>query len=358
MAGSVAIYLPLLALLPLESPELGLAGKHQGVPQPTRASQPIDVLTVGHAMVDVLAAADDGFLEAEGLAKGTMHLIDAGRATALYQHMGPAEETSGGSAANTATGVMACGGRAAFVGTVANDQLGEIFAHDIRAAGVHYPTGPLTDSEPTGRCMILVTPDGERTMNTFIGVSHQVSVGLLDDALLAGSRITYLEGYLLDDGADIDGWKVAADTIHRAGNRFSISLSDPFCVRRHRDGFLALLDGSVDICFGNAEEVTTLFETDDFELALKSLAERCAVAAVTLGAGGSVLVAGDERVEIEAAPVNLVDTTGAGDIYAAGVLTGLARGDSLRKSGELGSRAAGAVISQMGARLRSSLIEG
>jgi len=317
---------------------------------PEPASARIDVLTVGHALVDVLSGADDAFLEAEGLEKGIMSLIDDARARHLYERMAQGSETSGGSAANTATGVVACGGTAAFVGVVADDQLGEIFAHDLRAAGVVYRTPPVSGSSHTGRSMIVVTPDGERTMNTNIGVSNHVSIEHLDHDLLAAARVTYVEGYLFDDAHPLDAWVAVADTVHAAGNRFSITLSDPFCVDRHRKLFLELLD-SVDVCFGNEEELCSLFEVDDLDAALDRLAERCEVGAITRGARGSVLVSGAERVRVAAEPVSVVDTTGAGDLYASGVLAGLTQGWDLERCGRMGSRAAAAVVSRMGARL-------
>lgn len=316
----------------------------------------IDVLCVGHALVDVLAGVDDSFLVNEDLVKGSMALIDAERATHLYENMGPGREASGGSAANTATGVVACGGTAAFIGTVANDQLGEIFTHDIRAAGVEYRTAPLTDSPPTGRSMILITPDGERTMNTLLGAGAMVNASHLDAEMLSVARITYIEGYLLDNAHSASALRGVVDTLHRAGNELAFTLSDPFCVERHRDLFLELLDESVDIVIGNEQEACMLFETDNLETAIAEMQKRCRVVAVTRGAEGSILVEGDQRVDVEALPTNVVDTTGAGDFYASGVLTGLAHGLSLDECGRLGSKAAAAIVSQMGARLSRSLV--
>ncbi len=311
----------------------------------------IDVLTIGHALVDVLAGADDSTLEAEGLPKGSMNLIDALRADSLYDSMGPGSETSGGSAANTATGVVACGSSAAFVGVVADDQLGEIFAHDLRSAGVLYRTPPRNDVGPTGRCLVLVTPDGERTMSTFLGAGANVGPAVMDTEFVEAARITYVEGYCLDTEYTLETLKHLADHVHEAGGQFSITLSDLFCVDRHRDLFLELLEGSVDICFGNEEEALALFETRDREVAYLELEKRCKIAAVTLSERGSILLSEGQRAEVPAVKANVVDTTGAGDFYAAGVLSGLAKGWPLERCGRMGSRAAGAVISQMGARL-------
>ncbi len=317
---------------------------------------PIDVLCVGHALVDVLTGVDDSFLEAEGLVKGSMALIDADRATHLYEKMGPGREASGGSAANTATGVVACGGTAAFIGTVADDQLGEIFTHDIRAAGVEYRTPPLSQSPPTGRSMILITPDGERTMNTLLGAGAMVAVEHLDPEMMRAASITYVEGYLLDNAHSATALREAVSTLHNAGNKLAFTLSDPFCVERHRDLFLRLIEESVDICIGNEQEACMLFQTDDLDVAVTELTKRCEVVAITRGGEGSVLARGDERVEVQAVRTNVVDTTGAGDFYASGVLTGLAHGSSLEECGALGSKAAAAIVSQMGARLSRSLV--
>ena len=281
-----------------------------------------------------------------------MNLIDDERAAHLYKHMAPGNETSGGSAANTAVGVVACGGTSGFVGVVADDELGNIFAHDIRSVGVHYEVPAMT-GEQTGTSLILISPDGERTMNTNIAVSNHVAMSDLKKGLLESAAITYVEGYMFDDSHPFAGWSKAVDVIHAAGNRFSITLSDSFCVERNRELFLQLLDGSVDICFGNEEEVKALFEVDDLNVALNELEKRCAVAAVTMGARGSVIVADGKRIEIAAEEVSVVDTTGAGDLYASGVLTGLAHGWDLEKCGQTGSKAAAAIIGRMGARLTS-----
>jgi sugar/nucleoside kinase (ribokinase family) len=314
-------------------------------------SDQLDVLTIGHALVDVQTTADDAFLETNGIIKGAMQLIEDRRAVELYGKMGPSTETSGGSAANTAAGVASCGGSAGFIGTVAEDELGEIFRHDIRAAGVQFDTPPVSGKVQTGRSFIIVTPDGERSMNTNIGVSEKVGKAHFDTALLRAARVTYIEGYLFDDGHPLDTWSELIDTVRRAGNHLAITLSDSFCVDRNRKLFLTMLDGNVDVCFGNEEEVCALFETDDVDVALGELAKRCEIGAVTRGARGSTLVCGRTRVDIPGVEVDVVDTTGAGDLYAAGVLLGVAKGWDLDHCGRMGSAAAAAVIGQMGARL-------
>lgn len=311
----------------------------------------LDVLTIGHALVDIQTTADDEFLQTNDIIKGAMQLIEDRRAVELYGKMGPSTETSGGSAANTAAGVVSCGGSSAYIGTVADDELGEIFRHDIRSAGVQFDTPAVSGNVQTGRSFIIVTPDGERSMNTNIGVSEKVSTPHFDTALLKKAKVTYVEGYLFDDGHQIDTWSEMIDTVRRAGNQFAITLSDPFCVERHRKLFLSLLDGNVDICFGNEEEVCALFETDNVDVALDELAKRCEIGAVTRGARGSTLVCGRTRVDVPAVDVHVVDTTGAGDLYAAGVLYGVSKHWELDRCGRMGSAAAGAIISQMGARL-------
>lgn len=310
----------------------------------------IDVLTAGNALVDVQALADDDFLKREELAKGAMTLIDDERAIYLYDKMGTATESSGGSAANTATGVAACGGNAQFEGTVALDQLGDIFTHDIHAAGVKYETTRVVGS-PTGRSLIFVTPDGERTMNTYLGAAQQVSIAEIEESLLRNARITYVEGFLLDITPSVSDWQRCASIIHDAGNQFSLTLSDPFCVERHRELFMELLDGPIDICFGNTDEIKSLYETDDFDECLERVAKQCRYAAITRGSEGSFVCADGEWVSIAPEKVEVVDTTGAGDLYASGFLYGLSQGWDVERSGRLASHAAGMVISQMTARL-------
>lgn len=316
----------------------------------------VDVLAIGHALVDVLAYADESFLEAEGLVKGSMQLITDERARYLYNRMGPATEASGGSAANTATGVVACGGSAEFVGTVAFDQLGEIFAHDIKAAGVRFRVPPVPTAT-TGRSLILVTPDGERTMNTLIGAAENVSLAKIDRQTLETASITFAEGYLFDSQFSLEDWREIASAVHSGGGKLAVTLSDTFCVERHREMFLALLDESIDICLGNEHEFKKLFEASTTDECLEMLAKRCS-GAVTLGAEGSIVVSGTERVHIPVQPVDVVDATGAGDLYAAGFLAGIAQGKSPEQCGQLATKAAAAVLSQMGARLNEDAMLG
>lgn len=320
-------------------------------------SHDIDVLAIGHALVDILCEIAEERLPELGLGdgKGAMHLVDAARSEWLYEAVGPTSEASGGSASNTAAGVKNCGGSSAFIGTVADDQFGAIFAHDLRSVGVIYETAALTGAS-TGRSLILVTPDGERTMNTFIGAGSQVGESELLSALLDRATIVYVEGYLFDDAHPVDVWRKVVERVHAGGGKFSITLSDLFCVDRHRDLFLSLLDGSIDICFGNEEEVQALFPNVSLDEAVDALAQRCEVAVITRGARGSTLVRDGEKVDVPAQEVHVVDTTGAGDQFAAGVLTALALGESLEVAGTLGAAAAAAVISRLGARLPRDLV--
>lgn len=310
-----------------------------------------DVVAVGHALVDVLASTTDEFVDAQGLAKGGMALIDADRATDLYGMMGPGTEMSGGSAANTAVGVASFGGRAAFIGRVRDDELGRVFAHDIRAADVRFHNPPAVDGAPTGRCLVLVTPDAERTLNTFLGAAAQLHPDDVDEELVRAAAVTYLEGYLFDEPDAMAAFRLAAGAAHDEGRRVALSLSDTFCVERHRPAFLALVEHDVDVLFANDAEVCALYETSTLADALDAVARQCDVAAITRSAAGSVIVGREARVEVPAHPVDrVVDTTGAGDLFAAGFLVGLTRGDGLRRCGELGSLAASEVISHFGAR--------
>ena len=311
----------------------------------------IDVIGIGNALVDVLSHESDGFLDRQGLAKGTMHLIDEARARELYGAMGPGVEISGGSAANTIVGVASFGGRAHYVGKVRDDQLGEVFAHDLRATGVAYTTPPAKDGPPTGRCLILITPDAQRTMSTFLGASVRLGPADIDAGLIARGRVLYLEGYLFDPPEAQEAFRVAAGFAHAAGRKVSLTLSDPFCVERHRAAFLDLLERHVDILFANEAEIRALYQVTDFDQALERVRGHCEVAALTRGARGSVVVAGDAVHAIDPQPVEmLVDTTGAGDLYAAGFLYGWSRGRDAATCGRLGSLAAAEVISHVGAR--------
>lgn len=316
----------------------------------------LDVVGIGNAIVDVIARADDALLAREGLAKGSMQLIDAARAEALYAAMGPAMEMSGGSAGNTMAGIASLGGRGAYIGKVAADELGEVFAHDIRSIGVRFETEPLRQGAPTARSLILVTPDAQRTMNTFLGACVELGPEDIPRALIEAAQVTYLEGYLFDPPQAKAAFQKAAEFAHAAGRKVSLTLSDAFCVGRYRAEFLALIAGHVDILFANEAEITALYETKSFDAALASVRGHCEIAALTRSEKGSVIVTGNEATAIPAAPVErLVDTTGAGDLYAAGFLFGLTHGRDLATSGRLGSLAAAEVISHYGARPEASL---
>jgi len=311
----------------------------------------LDVVGIGNAMVDVLSHAEDGFLARQGLVKGTMHLVDEPRAREIYDAMGPGVEMSGGSAANTVVGVASFGGRAHYVGKVRDDQLGEVFGHDLRATGVGYDTPRAIEGPPTGRCLILVTPDAQRTMSTFLGASVRLGPGDIDRGLITRSKILYLEGYLFDPPEAQEAFRTAAAIAHAAGRKVSLTLSDPFCVGRHRAAFLDLVERHVDILFANEAEICALYEVSDFDTALARVRGHCQVAALTRSAKGSVIVADGRLHTVSAHLVDaVVDTTGAGDLYAAGVLYGLSQGLDLPTCGRLGSLAAAEVITHVGAR--------
>jgi len=319
-----------------------------------------DVCAVGNAIVDVLAPCEPAFLDAQGLTAGSMQLVDAARSAALYADMAPGVEASGGSAGNTVAGVGSFGGRAAYLGKVADDQLGGVFTHDIRAAGVHFGTPPLKDGAAaglaTGVCMINVTPDGQRTMCTFLGAANQLTVADIDAEVVGASAIVYLEGYLFDPAPARAAFEAAAAAAHAAGRKVAITLSDSFVVHRWRAELLQFIEASADIVLANEAELHALFETEDFDAAAAHLGRIVEIAAVTRGAEGSVVFGGGERVAVAAFPVDkVVDTTGAGDQYAAGFLLGLARGLSLGDAGKLGSLAASEVIAHWGPRPMTSL---
>jgi sugar/nucleoside kinase (ribokinase family) len=310
-----------------------------------------DVVGIGSAIVDIIARCDDDFIRRQGLQKGTMRLIDTAEADRLYSEMGPAVETSGGTVPNTCAGLASFGGKAAFIGKVARDQMGEVFAHDIRAVGVTFTTPPAENSAPTGRCLILVTPDGERTMNTFLGAATELTSGELDPVLIASGKVLYLEGYTFDQPQAKQAFYEAADVARAAGTTVALSLSDPFCVDRHRADFLNFIRRSVDLVFANESEALSLYETADFDAACRALSADCKLAAVTRGAKGSVILSRGETVVVAAAPVeHVVDTTGAGDLYASGFLFGHAHGMDLSACGGLGSIAAAEVIGHIGPR--------
>jgi sugar/nucleoside kinase (ribokinase family) len=311
----------------------------------------IDVVGIGNAIVDVIAHAEDEFLVREGLVRGTMVLIDAERADALYGLMGPAIEASGGSAGNTMAGIASLGGAGAYIGKVRDDLLGQVYRHDITAAGIRFETPAATDGPGTARCLILVTPDGQRTMNTYLGACIKLGPADIDTDLIATARITYLEGYLFDPPLAQEAFRKAAACAHAAGRQVALSLSDPFCVERHRVAFRDLVNGHVDILFANEAEICSLYETEDFAAATAVVRRHVAIAALTRSGAGSVVLADGAEHRIAAAPVErVVDTTGAGDLYAAGFLFGLTRDLPLPICGELGSLCAAEVISHFGAR--------
>jgi sugar/nucleoside kinase (ribokinase family) len=322
------------------------------------ASGQLDVIGIGNALVDVLSHADEDLVVRQGLAKGTMRLVDEARARALYEAMGPGVEISGGSAANTVVGVASFGGRAHYVGKVRDDQLGDVFGHDLRATGVGYDTPRATSGPPTGRCLILVTPDAQRTMSTFLGASVRLGPADVDRGLIARGKILYLEGYLFDPPDAQEAFRAAAAIAHAAGRKVALTLSDPFCVERHRAAFLDLVQHHVDILFANEAEICALYQVHDFDAALSHVRGHCELAALTRSAKGSVLVQGDRVHVVRAHPVDaVVDTTGAGDLYASGVLYGLAQGLDLPTCGRLGSLAAAEVIAHVGARPMVPLTE-
>ncbi|MHB8285298.1 MAG: adenosine kinase [Caulobacteraceae bacterium] len=320
-----------------------------------------DVVAVGNAIVDVIAPATDAFLAAESLPKGGMSLIDTTAADALYAKMAAGVETSGGSAGNTVAGIASFGGSAAYIGKVAADALGEVFRHDITAIGVHFEPRPLSPTEPsgdlgTGRCLINVTPDGQRTMSTYLGAANALTPADVTAEIVQAAQIVYLEGYLFDPTEARAAFVKAAGLAREAGRKIALTLSDAFVVGRYRAELVAFIDSHVDIVFANEVEVTALFEMQDFDAAVSQLAQKVEIAAVTRGAEGSVIVADGQRTEIAAEPVSAVlDTTGAGDQYAAGVLFGLAKGLPMATCGKLGAIAAAEVISHYGPRPQASL---
>jgi sugar/nucleoside kinase (ribokinase family) len=316
-----------------------------------------DVLGIGNAIVDVIARAEDDFLVAQGMHKGAMALIDEARAQAIYAAMGPAVESSGGSAANTIVGVASFGARAAFVGKVKDDELGKTFAHDIRAAKVAFDAKPASDGPSTARCYIMVTPDGERTMNTYLGAAQNLAPADIDEKAIADAAIVYLEGYLWDPPQAKEAFVKAADIAHKAGRRVALTLSDSFCVDRYRAEFLDLIKkGTVDIVFSNEHELHSLYETADFDTAVKALQADAKLAVVTRSAKGCMVVSREELLAVHAMPIEqVVDVTGAGDLFAAGFLVGHSRGKDHRTAAQLGALAAAEVIQHVGARPAVSL---
>ncbi len=314
------------------------------------------VVGIGNAMVDVLAHADEGFLAANGIGKGIMQLIDMPRAVALYDRIGPAREVSGGSAANTIAGIAHLGGRTAYVGKVRDDQLGAIFAHDLRAQGAVYET-PLAsgDSQETGRCIILVTPDGERSMNTYLGWSEFLTPDDIDDAQMSQAEWIYLEGYRFDGPASHQAFAKAIAACKGAGGRVSITLSDPFCVERHRDAFRRMITADVDLLFANRAELLSMYQTDDFDAALAAAAAEVGIVACTEGENGAHILSGADRWHVPAIPTQIVDATGAGDLFAGAFLWAITNGHGLETAGKMGCIAASEVISHIGARPEADL---
>ena len=321
------------------------------------AEQRFDVLAIGNAIVDILSRAEDDLLVKIGVSKGMMRLIDAAEADRLYGMMGPAIEASGVSAANTAAGVASFGGRAAYIGKVATDEFGRIFGHDIRALGTHFGTAPLEGGAPTARCMIFITPDGERTMNTYLGACQALTEADIDPAVVSAAEITYLEGYLWDPPEAKKAFRKAAEIAHAAGRKVAITLSDSFCVDRWRGEFLDLMrSGTVDIVFANKEEIRALYETSDLESAVAAIRQDCALAAVTLGADGALAATAGGVVRMPAYPIDQVaDLTGAGDQFAAGFMLGLTRGLAHSDALRLGCLAGTEVIGHIGPRPAVSL---
>ena len=321
------------------------------------AATRFDVLGIGNAIVDVIARTDDAFLAKQKMRKGTMRLIDEAQAAGLYDAMGPAVEVSGGSAANTIVGAASLGARAAFIGKVKDDELGRVFAHDIRAAGVAFATPPASAGPSTARCYVLVTPDGERTMNTYLGAAQDLHPADIDADLVAASAVLYLEGYLWDPKNAKDAFLKAAKIAHEAERTVALSLSDAFCVDRWRAEFLQLMRSqTVDLIFANETELHSLYQTADFDTALAALRADVKAAVVTRSEKGCVVLSPEGTEAVPAFPIErVVDTTGAGDLFAAGFLSGLARGADDRTCGRLGALAAAEVIQHLGARPEASL---
>lgn len=317
----------------------------------------IDVLAIGNAIVDVIAPCKDETIEALGMARGAMALVDTERARELYEAMGPAREISGGSAANTLAGLAALGARCAFIGQVAADQLGEVFAHDIRAAGIEFTTPARAGDPPTARCLIFVTPDGQRTLNTYLGASQYLPAAALDESLIASAAILYLEGYLWDPEEPRAAMRKAIAAARKAGRKVAFTLSDGFVIKRHGEDFRSLVNaGEIDILFANEAELAVMTGESDFEAGLAQLAPKVPVLVVTRSEKGAVAISGGERAAVSAEPIDrVVDTTGAGDLFAAGFLFGHVRGHALRDCLHMGAICAWEIISHYGARPEADL---
>jgi sugar/nucleoside kinase (ribokinase family) len=323
------------------------------------ADQEFDVLGLGNAIVDVIARAEDDFLAREKMSKGSMSLIDEARTLSLYEAMGSGTMISGGSAANTIVGAASLGVKAAFIGKVKSDDVGHVFTHDIRATGVHFVTPPAKTGPSTARCLVLVTPDGERTMNTYLGACQNLTPDDVDEALVSASKITYLEGYLWDPPAAKQAFVKAAAIAHKANRQVALTLSDAFCVDRYRDEFLNLIrEKTVDIVFANEHELKALYQTADFTTAVNALRNEGILGVVTRSENGSIVVTREETIAAQAFPIEkLVDTTGAGDLFAAGFLAGLTRDADYHTCARLGALAAAEVIQHYGARPEANLLD-
>jgi len=317
-----------------------------------------DVCAVGNAIVDVIADCDDAFLESYNIVKGSMTLIDEARADFLYKNIGPGIEMSGGSAANTVAGVAALGGTPTYIGKVKDDQLGGIFRHDMRASGVHFPTVAASTGPATARCLILVTPDAQRSMSTYLGACVDLTADNIDPQLVANAKITFLEGYLFDKPKAQEAFRVAAKIAHEAGRQLALTLSDTFCVDRHRDGFLELVKTDVDVLIANEFELMGLYQLPTFEEAMAVARTQCSLVVGTRSEKGAVIASGEETHVVDAETVpNVLDTTGAGDLFAAGLLFGLTHGQDLATCGRIGAIAAAEVISHYGPRPQHDLKE-
>ena len=318
-----------------------------------------DVVGIGSAIVDILARTDEGFLADNGMVKGIMALTTAAEAKAIYERMGQAVEISGGSAANTMAGIASLGGKPCFIGKVGADKLGEIFAHDIRAAGVEYDGGePRLIEMPTATCLILVTPDGQRTMNTHLGAAKALNAADIDVDRIAAAHVTYIEGYQWDTPSAKQAIRKACQAAKGAKRQVALTLSDPFVVDRHRDELLALIKEDIDILFGNEDEIFSLYQASDLEVAIARLREARVLASMTRSAKGAIVFDGQTTIAVNAAPVaKVVDTTGAGDLFAAGFLYGYTHGRDLAHSARIGAMAAAEVIGHMGARPETALRE-
>jgi sugar/nucleoside kinase (ribokinase family) len=317
-----------------------------------------DVIGIGNAIVDIIGRCDEAYLATIGATKGGMRLVGADEVKKIYATMGPAVEISGGSAANTIAGIASFGGKAAFIGTVASDEFGKIFTHDIRSIGVAFDVEPISNGAPTSRSLILVTPDGERTMNTFLGISTSLNESQLKLDLIQGSAILYLEGYLFDEPQAKQAFRKALHTAKTAGRKVALTLSDGFCVDRHRGEFLELIRSGIDILFANESEIKSLYQTESFDLAAMNASNDTNLAVLTRSAKGSILFVDGRAIEIAPEPISeLIDTTGAGDLYAAGFLYGYSKGYSLEICGRLASLAASEIISHIGARPEIALNE-